>query len=102
MQKNLKKAVWLTLGLSFALGISVSIIQDQSKAISQLEHRSHHPTEFSIYFDSDFNDQMADLREELKELEEIKEEQMEELQKELEVIREEILEDLHEIRLDHR
>lgn len=91
MQKNLKKAVWLSVILSFALGITVSRIHQQQKTIHALE---------AGIIDLSMKDQLDQLQDDLLELEEMKEEQMEELKEELEEIRETILEDIKEIRIE--
>lgn len=100
MQKNLKKAVWLSVILSFALGITVSRIHQQQKTIYALEAESFLAYRTSFTIDLSIKDQLNQLQEDLLELEEMKEEQMEDLKEELEEIRETILEDIKEIRIE--
>ena len=100
MQKNLKKAVWLSVILSISLGITVSRIHQQQKTIYALEVENFSAYHTSFTIDLSMKDQLDQLQEDLLELEEMKQEQMEDLKEELEEIRETILEDIKEIRIE--
>ncbi len=102
MQNKFKIMAFLVVLLSFALGITVSRIHQQSEMIGALRAKTYFAPQTKVNFTPSIQIEMEHLRAELRELEAIKEEQLTDLQKEMESIREDILDDLSEIRIELR